>query len=131
MLDESRKLRKFISFFQISLCTTDPALHEKCPNTEFFLVRTQSEYGKIRTRKNAVIGHFSRSAEVAGLDSISYLKSQINKIYRLRIIKPTEAATEGGFSLNPSASFCLGTRLEVVYKKMFLKMSQNSQEHLF
>ena len=83
LLDEARKLSKFISFFQISLRTTVPALREKCPNTEFFLVRTQSEYGKIRTRKNPVFGHFSRSAEVAGLDSISYLTSQINKIYRL------------------------------------------------
>ena len=54
------------------------ALREKCPNTEFFLVRIfpsfglnteiyavnlriQSEYGEIRTRKNFVFGHFSRS----------------------------------------------------------------------
>ena len=43
-------------------------LLEKCPNTEFFLVRSsfylriQSEYRKIRTRKNPVFGHFSRSA---------------------------------------------------------------------
>ena len=53
-------------------------LREKCPNTEFFLVRTflysdwiqeiyevnlriQSEYRKIRTRKNSVFGHFSRN----------------------------------------------------------------------
>ena len=35
-----------------------------CPNTEFFLVRIQSECGKIRTRKNSVFGHFSRSEEV-------------------------------------------------------------------
>ena len=34
-------------------------LHEKCPNTE--LSRIQSEWGKIRTRKNSVFGHFSRS----------------------------------------------------------------------
>ena len=53
-------------------------LHEKCPNTEFFLVRIflysdwirrfspyllciYSEYRKIRTRKNWVFGHSSRS----------------------------------------------------------------------
>ena len=52
-------------------------LHEKCPNTQFFLVCIflysdcteiysinlciQSEYKKIRTRKNSVFGHFSRS----------------------------------------------------------------------
>ena len=37
------------------------SLREKCPNTEFFLVRIQSECSKIRTRKNSVSGHFSRS----------------------------------------------------------------------
>ena len=50
-------------------------LREKCPNTEFFwsvfsriwneygeiLRDTQSECGKIRTRKNYIFGHFSRS----------------------------------------------------------------------
>ena len=40
-------------------------LREKCPNTEFFLVRSISPYsaecGKIRTRKNSAFGHFSRS----------------------------------------------------------------------
>ena len=36
-------------------------LREMCPDTEFFLVRIQSKYGKIHTRKNPVFGHFSRS----------------------------------------------------------------------
>ena len=40
-------------------------LREKCPNTEFFLVRIQSECGKIRTRKNSVFGHISRIDIVA------------------------------------------------------------------
>ena len=54
------------------------SLRGKCPNTEFFLVRIflysdwirrenlriQAEYWKIRTRKNSVFGHFSRSASV-------------------------------------------------------------------
>ena len=39
------------------------ALREKCPKTELFLVRIQSEYWKIQTRNNSVFGHFSRSAE--------------------------------------------------------------------
>ena len=39
----------------------DKSLREKFPNTEFFLVRIQSEYGKIRSRKNSVFGHFSHS----------------------------------------------------------------------
>ena len=33
-------------------------LREKCPNTELFLVRIQSEYRKIRIRNNSVFGHF-------------------------------------------------------------------------
>ena len=45
-------------------------MRKNCPNTEFFLVRIfphsdwifiQSECGKIRTRKNSVSGHISRS----------------------------------------------------------------------
>ena len=44
--------------------TAIDALPEKCPNTQFFLVRIQSEYRKMRTRKNSVFGHFSRSDEV-------------------------------------------------------------------
>ena len=48
---------------RLSLC-------EKCPNTDFFLVRIsglntklniQSECGKIQTKKNSVFGHFSCS----------------------------------------------------------------------
>ena len=50
-------------------------LRENCPNTKLFLVRIlphsdwvslriQSECGKIRTRKNFVFGHFSRSARI-------------------------------------------------------------------
>ena len=37
------------------------SLREKCPNTELFLVRIQSECRNIRTRNNSVFGHFSRS----------------------------------------------------------------------
>ena len=43
------------------MCVTI-TLREKCPNTAFFLVRIQSEYGEIRTRKNSVFGHFSHRA---------------------------------------------------------------------
>ena len=35
-------------------------LHEKCPNTDFFW----SEYGKMRTRKNSIYGHFYRSVRL-------------------------------------------------------------------
>ena len=37
------------------------SLRKKCSNTELFLVRIQSECGKIRTRKNSLFGRFSRS----------------------------------------------------------------------
>ena len=36
-------------------------LREKCPDTEYFLVRIQSESRKIQTRKYSAFGHFSRS----------------------------------------------------------------------
>ena len=39
-------------------------LREKCPNTESFLVRTQSECGKIRARNYSVFGHFLRSESI-------------------------------------------------------------------
>ena len=47
---------------------TPLALREKCLNTEFFL----SEYRKMRTRKNSVSGHFSRS--------VSYRSSNLSFI---------------------------------------------------
>ena len=40
-------------------------LREKCPNTELFLVRIQSEYKKIQTQSNSLFGHFSRSVSWA------------------------------------------------------------------
>ena len=54
-------------FISVVICRLDfPCfltipLREKYPNTQFFLVLIQSECGKIRTRKNSVSGHFSRS----------------------------------------------------------------------
>ena len=69
-------------------------LREKFPNTEFFwsvFSCIQSEYRKIRTRKNSVYGHFSHSAEA---------KSSSKAVLR---------------------------RCSV--KKVFLKLSQNSQEN--
>ena len=36
------------------------SLREKCPNTELFLVRIQSECGKTRTRNISVCGHFTQ-----------------------------------------------------------------------
>ena len=68
--------------FMFSYETLTRALCEKCPNTEFFLVFIfphsvslciQSEYRKIRTRKNSVFGHFSRSGVNAGVVSKRFL----------------------------------------------------------
>ena len=42
-----------------------------CPNTEFFLVHIQSECGKMRTRKNSVFGHFSRSVWLKKLKMVN------------------------------------------------------------
>ena len=62
------KVKKMIFFFiawvlkQIQI-----SLRERRPNTEFFLVCIQSESRKIRTRKNSVFGHFSRSVLFRGM----------------------------------------------------------------
>ena len=56
--------------------STVHAQREKCPNTEFFLVRIQSECGKIWTRKNSIFGHFSRCVladSVEDFPSFSFL----------------------------------------------------------
>ena len=37
------------------------SLHEKCLNTELFLVRIQPKYREIRTRNNSAFEHFSHS----------------------------------------------------------------------
>ena len=58
----------YIMLYYITYYIILYSLREKCPNTEYFLVRIfpysdwiQSECRKIRTRKNSVFGHFSRS----------------------------------------------------------------------
>ena len=65
-------VRKYI--IKVTLC-------EKCQNTVFFYfvnLRIQSEYGKIRTRKNSVFGHFSRS--VKNINSVKVLTLFAHKI---------------------------------------------------
>ena len=42
-------------------CFLSISLREKCSDTEFFLVRIFPHSDWIRTRKNSVFGHFSRS----------------------------------------------------------------------
>ena len=51
-----------ISFLEKSSKDLLKPLHEKCPNTEFFLVHIfRAEYGKIGTRKNSLFEHISHS----------------------------------------------------------------------
>ena len=62
----SSKITSFF-FFYASNCLfrvfiyLTPTLCEVCPNTEFFLVRIFPHSDWIRSRKNSVFGHFSRS----------------------------------------------------------------------
>ena len=51
-----------------NICSRNLSQCEKCPNTEFFLVRIQSEYRKIWTKKNSVSGHFSCSVLLENID---------------------------------------------------------------
>ena len=51
--------RKYaLRYFRMSLERFEDLFNfAECPNTEFFLVRIQSKYGKIRFRNNSVFGH--------------------------------------------------------------------------
>ena len=51
-----------------NICSRNLSQCEKCPNTEFFLVRIQSEYRKIWTKKNSVFGHFLRRVLLENID---------------------------------------------------------------
>ena len=61
-------------------------LREKCPSTEFFMVRIQSDCGKIRARKNSVFGHISHSGIIEyGYISAVVLNSTVQQPVTLRI----------------------------------------------
>ena len=97
---EQNKLQKsLLSSFLCSFYLFKNSLREKCPNTDFFLVRfflysdwiqiiqseyrkiqsIQSEYRKIRSRKNSVFGHFSRS------DLLANFIALIHKLYEFKL----------------------------------------------
>ena len=63
----------------------DEVFCQKCPNTELFLRNIfyiLTEYRKIRTRNNSVIGHFSRSGIGLQLDrKLLFNKHANNKIW--------------------------------------------------
>ena len=56
-----RMCKTYVGNISFILLNMHLSLREKCPYTEFFLVRIQSECMKIRTRKNSVFRHFSHS----------------------------------------------------------------------
>ena len=67
-IDEKVGVDGKVGFFSLNLTDQDPNPRPYFPvfglNTEICSInlRIQSEYSKIRTRKNSVFGHFSRSA---------------------------------------------------------------------
>ena len=58
------------------------SLRKKCPNTELFLGRIQSEYRKIRTRNNSVSGRFSRGVRPCFFFEFPLSIEFYKKIYR-------------------------------------------------
>ena len=86
-------LSKYMIF---KLCSP---LCEMCPNTEFpafglnteryfVSVRIQSECGKIRSRKNSVFGHFSRSAHVVEFNDFTQIIYKYHKnLWNICMIK--------------------------------------------
>ena len=75
-----------VFFFE---CEISLSQREKCPNTEFFLVCIQPDYGKIRTRKNYVFGHFSRSVRL----SHDYLMTLNKMIKAETYFEPSRTST--------------------------------------
>ena len=69
--------RKAVVEAWITLC-------KRCPNTEFFLIRIshiQSKYGKIRTRKNSIFGHFLHSVSMPNCEVYFPFFSEILKVF--------------------------------------------------
>ena len=55
---EMKYLKQIAGMLDFEILDIDLALHEKCPHTVFFLVRIQSEWGKIRPRKTPYLDSF-------------------------------------------------------------------------
>ena len=84
------------------------SMREKCPNTEFFLVRIflhshwiqrftpySVRYRKIRIRKNSVSGHFSRSV----------LDPWMGGSYEFMLVRPSVCTSATNYSQNLPISF--------------------------
>ena len=61
---------------------------EKCPNTLQVSLRIQSECGKLRTRKDSVFGHFSRSVSAVRNSLKKFKKSSILAFLKRLIFSP-------------------------------------------
>ena len=87
-------LMKSLKWGKYGIYLWTPILREKCPNTEFFLVRAfpHSDWIKIRTRESSVFGHFSRSGSLFFIiwkdrNSISNILLSVVSIKILRSVK--------------------------------------------
>ena len=71
-------------------------------NTEIYCVNLciQSEYGKIRTRKNSVFGHFSRRDESRLLQSfLRYMQTQFKKPHTKNESRYTRGVVKNPFNI--------------------------------
>ena len=55
---EIKYLKQIVGMLDFVILDIDLALRENCPQTVFFLVCIQSEYGKIRTKKTPYLDSF-------------------------------------------------------------------------
>ena len=107
---------------------THQALRKICPNTEFLLVRIfphfacflyfvslriQSECGKVRTRKNSVFGHISRSDSFINLD---YHRLQQPQSFSLAKAKNKQNITRRIIRGNPTEVFLRESILKICNK---------------
>ena len=62
---------------------------------ELFVVRIQSECGKIRTRNNSVFGHFSRSGDVIEkrTETVFHQKSLMTELIKTHFMSPVSFYT--------------------------------------
>ena len=76
---------------ELSKYSLSPAMREKCPNTDFFLVLIflySVRIRKIRTRKDSAFGHFSRSADENDFDRFCQIYTDTLNKYAPHKTKP-------------------------------------------
>ena len=80
----SRKPKCFSNALQMSKCPLSDQVPEYSPSALRVSLRIQSECGKIRTRNNCVLGHFSRSVIVATMFKAVKRRKNWRRIIYLR-----------------------------------------------